>query len=324
MERTSHIGFYIGLAVWLLAFCLVIKYYFLPDSAIVQLKKAGKVVRAEIIGDSHYAFSGLMPLSSQSQGVAREEQFRKQYTDRQLEVRFSNLSDTLITHVFSMPVDYLSSASLEQIIETQNQSLAIEYEDDAKAKASLPVWLNTKAMTQVFALANEHGRVTSGHIKLGLCLIVITLLQMILPVLYVVQTTQHLSDDVLTLFNTVTVWHWAPLANIIALWIYHSHNSVEAGPNGMPVDVIKLSGCRSTTESITWKHTHYSSDEPAYRVDVTYKDTAGQLNTLHFTETVSAIQKIKLDGMPQHRSILYLENQKDKIVFADRDDGQFI
>lgn len=322
IERTSHTGFYIGLVVWLLAFCLVIKYYFLPDSAIAQLKKSDQVVRAEIIGDSHHDFSGLPPLSLHRKGLEGEEQFRKEHVNRQIKVKLSNLAGTLITHIFSMPVDYSSSSSLNEIIETQNQRLAIEYEGGTTAY--MPVWLNGKVVTPVFALANEHGRVTRGHIKLGLCLIIITLLQMFLPLLYVAQTTQHLTDDVFTLFNTVTVWHWAPLGNIVLLWIYHSHGSVEAGPNGMPVDVIKLSGLSSTTESITWKQTHYSSDEPAYRIDVTYKDSDGQLNSLHFTETVSDIQKIKLDEMSQHRPILYLENQKDKIVFADRDNGQFI
>ena len=322
LERTSHTGFYIGLAVWLLAFWMIIKYYFLPDYAIVKLKKEGKVVRAEILGDSHQTFSGLPSLSSHEKGLEDEGQFPKEYAERQIKVQFANLSGTLITHVFSMPVDYLSSSSLKQIIEAQNQQLAIEYKGDAHAY--MPVWLNTKAMTPVFALANEHGRVTRGHIKLGLCLMIITLLQMTLPLLYVAQTTQHLSNDVFTLFNTVTVWHWGPLANIIALWIYHSHDSVEAGPNGIPVDVVKLSGCGSTTESITWTQTHYSGDEPAYRVDVAYKDSVGRLNTVHFTETVSAIQKVKLDAMSPHRPILYLKNQKDKIIFADRDDGQFI
>ena len=322
LERTSHTGFYIGLAIWLVAFWLVIKYYFLPDFAIIKLKKNGKVVMAEIVGDSHQAFSGLPPLSSHENGLDDVEQFPKEYADRQIRVQFANLSDTLITHVFSMPVDSLSSSRLDEIIKTQNQRLAIEYEDDAHAY--MPVWLNTKATTPVFALANEHGRVTRGHISLGICLMIITLLQMILPLLYVAQTTQHLSDDVFTLFNTVTVWHWGPLCNIGLLWIYHSHHSVEAGPNGVPVEVIKLSGLKSTTESITWKQTHYSGDDPAYRIDVAYKDNTGQLHTLHFTESISTIQKLKLDAMSPHRPILYLNNQKDKIIFADRDDGQFI
>lgn len=322
LERTSHTGFYIGLAFWLLAFYLVIKYYFVPDRAIVRLKKSGKIVMAEIVGDSHHPFSGLPSLASYGKDLESEEHFRKAYVDRLLKVQFENLSGVLVTHVFSMPVDYSSSSSLKDIIERQNQSLALEYEGDAKA--SMPVWLNTKAMTPAFALANEHGRVTSSHIKLGLCLIIITFLHMILPLIHVAQTTQHLTDDVLTLFNVVTVWHLASLCSIGALWIFHSHHLVESGPNGMPADVIKLSGLSSLTESIAWKHTHYSSDDPAYRVDVTYKDGDGQLNTLHFTETVSAIQKVKLDEMSQYRPILYLENKKDQIIFTDRSDGQFI
>lgn len=322
LERTSHIGFYIGLAVWLLAFLMIIKYYFLPDYAIIQLKKEGKVVSAEIIGDSHSVFSALPSLSSQEKALDDEDPFPKEYAERQLKVQFTNVSGTLITHVFSMPLDDVSSSSLQQIIETQNQDLAIDYAGDVQAY--LPVWLNPKAMTPVFALANEHGRLTRKHINLGLCLMIITLLQMSLPLLYVAQSTQHLSNDVFTLFNTVTVWHWVPIANIVILWMFHSHDSVETGPNGVSVDVIKLSGLKSTTESITWKKTHYSGDDPVYRIDVRYKDSAGQMNSLHFTESVSAFQKRRLDAMSAHRPILYLKHQKDKIIFVDREDGQFL
>ena len=320
IERTSHTGFYIGLGVWLFAFWLVIKYYFLPDSAIVRLKKQGKVMLAEIIGDSHSAVSGLPPLSSRGQGIETAEQLRKRYADRQIKVRFHNLSGTLITQTFTLPVDYFT-ASLEDTIERQNQSLAIEC---SATKVQMPVWQNTQQHSPAFALANEHGRVTSRHIKLGLCLIIITLLQMVLPLIHVAYTTQHLTDDMFTLFNTVSVWQWGPLCNIIALWIYHSHGSVQSGPNGAPVDVIKLAGLGSTTESITWKQTHYSDDDPAYRVEVSYKDSSGQLQELKFTEAVPKSKANELESMPQQRPILYLDRDKDKIIFVDHEDGQFV
>ena len=147
---------------------------------------------------------------------------------------------------------------------------------------------------------------------------------MVLPLMYVAHTTQHLTDDMFTLFNTVSVWHWGPLCNIIALWIYHSHGSVEAGPNGTPVDLIKLSGFSSTTESIRWKQTHYSDDDPAYRVDVSYKDSTGQLHELKFTEAVHKSKVNELESMLHQRPILYLGDDKDKIIFVDREDGQFI
>lgn len=320
VERSSHTGFYIGLVVWLFAFWLVIKYYFLPDSAIVRLKKQGKIVIAEVIGDSHSTVSGLPPLLSHKQGAESAEQLRKRYADRQIKVRFHNLSDTLITQVFSLPVDYFS-ASLEQIIKKQNQSLAIER---SAINVQMPVWQNTQQISPAFALANEHGRVTSLHLKVGFCLIIITLLQMILPLMYVAHINQHLRADVLTLFNTATVWQWAPICNIVVLWICHSHGSVEPGPNGIAVDVIRLSGLSSTTESISWKQTHYSSDDPAYRVDVTYKDSTGQLQELHFTDTVPEALNYRLESMPQRRPILYLDEDKDKIIFVDREDGQFV
>lgn len=320
IECTSHTGFYIGLAVWFIAFFLVIKYYFLPDSVIVRLKKQGKVVMANVIGDSHSAVTELPPLLSRGQGAESAEQLCKRYADRQIKVQFYNLSDSLITQVFSLPVDYFSD-NLEQTIKKQNQSLAIER---CATKVQMPVWQNTQRRSPAFALANEHGRVTSRHIKLGLCLIIITLLQMILPLIYVAHTTQHLTDDIFTLFNTVSVWHWGPLCNIIALWIYHSHGSVEAGPNGTPVDVIKLSGVSSITESIWWKQTHYSDDDPVYRIEISYKDSTGQLHKLKLTEAVPKSKANKLKLMPQQRPILYLDNDKNKIIFTDREDGQFI
>ena len=53
---------------------------FLPDSAIVRLKKQAKVVMADIIGDSHSVVSGLPPLSSQE--IESVEQLRKRYANR--------------------------------------------------------------------------------------------------------------------------------------------------------------------------------------------------------------------------------------------------
>lgn len=322
LERTSHIGFYIGLAVWLFAFLLLIKYYFLPDYAIIQLKKHGKVIKAEIVGDSHSAFSGLPPFSAYDMALADEVQFRKKCAERRLKVQFTNLSGTLITHIFSMPVDYSFSPDLQQVIAAQNRDLAIEFAHDHQA--TMPVWLNTKAVTPVFALANDHGRLTAKHIYMGLALLIITLLQMLLPLWHVAQTTRHLTDDMFTLFNTVNVWHWGPLCNIGVLWMYHSHRSVAKGPNGMPVDVIKILGRQSTTESITWKQTYYSNDDAVYRVDISYQDESGRLQRFHYSEPVSDEQKIQLEMMSPHRPILYLAHQPDKILFLDRPLGRFL
>ena len=171
IERTSHTGFYLGLLVWIVALCMVIWYYFLPDFSMMQLKKQGKVSQAEIIGDSHYVFSGSPSGYLGGMGRRSEEEIRKNKPYRYLRVQFNNLSGTSVEHTFSMPVDYSPSLSLKQIIETQNHSLQIEHSD---TKARIPVWLNTKQKSPAFALTNETGAVTRKHVILGLCLIIIT------------------------------------------------------------------------------------------------------------------------------------------------------
>ncbi|MDO5667998.1 MAG: hypothetical protein Q4G44_09260 [Alcaligenaceae bacterium] len=321
IERTSHSGFYGGLAVWCVALAMILWYYFLPDFSVVQLKKQGKVATAEIIGDSHHAFSGLVPASLDGGKAYSEEHLRKNKAYRHLHVQFENLSGTLITHTFSMPVDYSSSSNLAQVIEEQNQNLQIERGMD---QAHMPVWLNSKVKSPAFALANQHGSVSSKHIVLGLCLIIITLLQMSIPLLYVAQTTQHLSDDVFTLFNTPTVWHWAPICNIVILWMFHSHGAVDKAPNGVAADVMKLAGLKGETESITWKATSYGDDVTYYRVYVSYKNSLGHLHELNFKSTVTDSKEKGLEAMPQQRPIFYLESKPDKIYFLDQYHGRFL
>lgn len=321
MESTSHTGFYLGLLVWVVALCMVIWFYFLPDFSMMQLKKQGKVWQAEIIGDSHYAFSGFPPGYISGAGEVSEEQMRKSKLYRRLLVEFENFSGTRVSHVFTLPVDYSPSLSLKQIIETQNQSLQIDHSD---TKARMPVWLNTKQKSPAFALANETGAVTRKHVILGLCLIIITLLQMILPLVYVERTTQHLTDDVFTLFNTGTAWHWAPLCNIVFLWAFHSHGAAARGPNSGIIDVIKLSGIHSTTESITWKPTSYGDDVTYYQVEVSYIDSIGQLREISFKSAVADSEEKELKSMLQQRPILYLENNKKKVLFLDNYDGKFL
>lgn len=321
IERTSHSGFYSGLAVWCVALGMIFWYYFLPDFSIVQLKKHGKVTTAEIIGDSHYVFSGLGSISVGNGNAYSEAYILKNRPYRHLDVQFENLSGTLVRHTFSMPVNYSSSSNPALVIEEQNQSLRIERAAD---QAHMPVWLNPEAKSPAFALANEHGGVSRKHILLGLCLIVITLLQMIIPLLYVEKTMLHLSDDVFTLFNTPTVWHWAPIGNIVLLWLFHSHGAVDKAPNGVAVDVMKLIGKKGMTESITWKATSYGDDVTYYRVKVSYKDSAGQLHELSFKSTVTDSKEKALAVMPQQRPIFYLANKPNKIYFLDRYHGKFL
>lgn len=321
IERTSHIGFYSGFAVWCVALSMILWYYFLPDFSVVRLKKKGKVVLAEIIGDSHHVFSGLGSISVDSGNAYSEAHILKNKPYRHLDVQFENLSGTLVTYTFSMPVDYSFSSNFAQVIEEQNQSLKIARSTD---KAYMPIWLNSEAKSPAFALANEHGGVSNKHIMLGLCLIVITLLQMVIPLLYVAKTTQHLSDDVFTLFNTPTVWHWAPIYNIALLWMFHSHGAVDKAPNGVAVEVMKLAGQKGMTESITWKATSYGDDVTYYRVKVSYKDSAGQLHELSFKSTVTDSKEKALKTMPQQRPIFYLENNPNKILFLDHYHGKFL
>lgn len=289
IERTSHNGFYSGLVVWCVALSMILWYYFLLDFSIIQLKKKGKVAIAEVIGDSHRAFSGLKSTFVDSGNAYSEDYIHKNKPYRHLQVQFENLSGTLITHTFSMPV-----------------------------------WMNSKVKSPAFALANEHGRVSIKHIVLGLCLIIITLLQMVIPLLYVAKTTQYLSDDVVTLFNTTTVWHWAPICNIAVLWMFHSHGAVDKAPNGGTADVMKLAGLKGMTESITWKATSYGDDVTNYRVKVSYKNSTGNLHELSFKSTVSDSKEKVLEVMPQQRPIFYLPNNPDKIFFSDQYHGRFL
>lgn len=321
IEQTSHIGFYLGLAVWCVALAMIFWYYFLPDLSVIQLKKHGKVTTAEIIGDSHHAFSGLAPTAMETGRTYSEAHVRTNKPYRYLHVQFNNLSGTLVTHTFSMSVNYSSFSNLAQVIEEQNQDLQIERGVD---RAIMPVWLNPKVKSPAFALANESGRVISKHVMLGLCLLIITLLQMSIPLLYVAQTTQHLSDDVLTLFNTPTVWHWAPICNNVILWMFHSHGAVDKAPNGVAADVMKLAGVKGVTESITWKATSYGDDVTYYRVDVSYENSAAHLHELSFKSTVSDSKEKELARMPQQRPIFYLENNPEKIYFLDSYHGKFL
>ena len=321
IERTSHHGFYVGLALWCVALGMIFWYYFLPDFSVVKLKKEGKVTTAQVSRDSHHAFSGLAPMYMASGQAYTEDYVRKCKVERHLRVQFENLFDTDMTHTFSMPVDYSSSLTLEQVIEEQNQGLHIE---GSAEQAYMPIWLNSDLKSPAFALANEHGRVSNKHIILGLCLLIITLLQMGIPLLYVAKTTQHLSDDVFTLFNTITVWHWAPICNIVILWMFHSHGTVAKAPNGVAVDVMKLAGLKGVTESITWKATSYGDDVTYYRVTVSYKDRAGHLHEASFKSTVTDSKEKLLEAMPQQRPILYLENNHKKIYFLDQYHGRFL
>lgn len=331
LEHIAHVGytgFYQGLALWLATLCMVIWYYFLPDFSMVRLKKRGKIALAEILGDSHHSYSGLAPDYWEGMTDYSEEQLRKNRMHRHLRVRFKNLSGTVIKHDFSVSLDYSSSSSLEQTIEIQNQRLLIERigadldsnSETGKIKAEMPVWLNTKHKSPAFALANEHGKITAKHIKLGICLIIITLLQMTLPLVYVAQTTAHLSDDVFTLFNTPNVWRWTAICNIVFLWMFHSHWAVSRGS----VDVIKLVGLPATTESIMWKQSHYSDELPVYRFTVFYKNHVNQIREARFKLTVTEDQEKMLESMQQQRPILYLDDDKDKILFLDQHLGKVI
>src|SRR5699024_9448538 len=120
------------------------------------------------------------------------------------------------------------------------------------------------------------------------------------------------TDDVFTLFNTATVWHWGPICNIVFLWMFHSHGAADRGPNSGVIDVIKLSGIYSMTQSITWKPTSYGDDVTYYRVTVSFKDRTDQLKETSFKSTVTDSKEKELESMPQQRPILYLENDRKK------------
>lgn len=311
--RTSHTGFYIGLVIWLLAFFLIMFYCFLPDNSIINLKKNGQVVKAKITGDSHHQYSSLPALQAEER-VAKPENWR------QLNLRFNNLNGTEVAYKLTLPVAISSDLSIEQKIKQQNIRLQIE----SAPESQLPLWLNTKLGLPALAFAYEDGRVTKRHVIFGLWLLVITLLQMTLPLVHVAFTTRHLTEDMFTLFNTSNVWHWASLINSALLWFAFSHNSTDSGPNGGAIDLIKTAGLKSQTESLCWKQTHFSDDLPSYRVDVSYRDSEGQLQTLSFNQKLSKDKEQKLPTMPQQRPILYMPHDKDKIIFTDREDGHFL
>ena len=83
--QENVLGWIVCLVLWLINFILIFKYYFLPNKAILRLKKTDRKVAAEVVEDHVVAY--------------REQ---SSLLNRRLTLRFNNLSGTAICHEFHL------------------------------------------------------------------------------------------------------------------------------------------------------------------------------------------------------------------------------
>lgn len=318
--QENVLGWIVCLVLWLINFILIFKYYFLPNKAILRLKKTDRKVAAEVVEDHVVAY--------------REQ---SSLLNRRLTLRFNNLSGTAICHEFHLTaskrrLDELTKSeqpTFDEYVAAHNQLLEMTADG---AQPAIPLYINQADEEPSYCFADEEVGPTANRKKQGAYILFIATMFVIVPLLFLISTAKPLTLNFLDPWALHPVFAWllcamAFMATLdvlngkkLSTKIFSKANNRRTQHTFYP---ILFFGLPAITQKIKAKRIDTTDDVERYQVTLEYVDQQSQIQVIELTATVDAGIEQLINSLPQQRKILYLAQDPTQIIFLDTTNGEF-
>ncbi|SUA59687.1 Uncharacterised protein [Oligella urethralis] len=318
--QENVLGWIVCLVLWLINFLLIFKYYFLPNKAILRLKKADRKVAVEVVEDHVVAY--------------REQ---SSLLNRRLTLRFNNLSGTAICHEFHLTaskrrLDELTKSeqpTFDEYVAAHNQLLEMTADG---AQRAIPLYINQADEEPSYCFADEEVGPTTNRKKQGAYILLIAAMFGIVPLLFLISAAKPLTLNFLDPWALHPVFAWllcamAFMATLdvlngkkLSTKIFSKANNRRTQHTFYP---ILFFGLPAITQKIKAKRIDTTDDVEHYQVTLEYVDQQSQIQVIELTATVDAGIEQLIHTLPERRKILYLAQDPRQIIFLDTKNGEF-